>query len=132
MIGQYVKGWLAQRWQIERLGPEHLVPMLQQAGEKILGHQPEELFASEAQPFVPKGWFGREPDPAKVWQVLTKLQQMVGMPDERSVQRTVGQIEKKLDEAADALARELRSQSKPAGDYAPRASRLSAGRRKSR
>jgi eukaryotic-like serine/threonine-protein kinase len=107
VIGAYVKGWLAQRWQMEQLGPEHLVPMLQQAGERILGQQPEVLFAAEAQPFAPKGWFGRDADPAKLWQTLTKLQQMVGMPDERSVQRTVGQIEQKLDEAADSLAREF-------------------------
>jgi eukaryotic-like serine/threonine-protein kinase len=106
VIGQYVKGWLAQRWQVEQLGPEFLVPRLQQAGEHILGQQPEALFASEAQPFAPKGWFGRDADPTRLWQTLTKLQQMVGMPDERSVQRTVGQIEQKLDEAADAIARE--------------------------
>lgn len=107
VIGQYVKGWLAQRWQAEQLGPEYVVPMLQQAGEKILGHKPEALFANEAQPFIPKGWFGRDVDSTKLWQTLTKLQQMVGMPDERSVQRTVGQIEQKLDEAADAIAREF-------------------------
>src|SRR4029079_4092266 len=58
-------------------------------------------------PYAPKGWFGREPDTAKLWQTLSKLQQIVGMPDERAVQRTVGQIEQKLDEGADALAREL-------------------------
>jgi hypothetical protein len=109
VIGQYVKGWLAQRWQVEQLGPEFLLPKLQQAGERILGQQPETLFAAEAQPFTPKGWFGRDADPTRLWQLLGKLQQMVGMPDERSVQRTVGQVEQKLDEAADAIAREYGS-----------------------
>jgi hypothetical protein len=107
VIAQYVKGWLAQRWQAEQLGPEHLVPMLQQAGERILGQQPEALFSAEAQPFVPKGWFNRDPDATKLWQTLTKLQHLVGMPDERSVQRTVGHVESKLDEAADAIARDI-------------------------
>ena len=69
---------------------------------------------AEALPYVPKGWFNRDADSAKLWQTLTKLQQIVGMPDERAVQRTVGQIEQKLDEAADAIAREL----------APRVTRL--------
>ncbi len=107
VIGQYVKGWLAQRWQAEQLGPEHLVPALQQAGQRILGQQPEALFIAEAQPYAPKGWFGREVDTTKLWQTLVKLQQIVGMPDDRAIQRTVGQIEQKLDEAADAIAREF-------------------------
>lgn len=114
VIGQYVKGWMTQRWQMEQLSPEQLVPQLQQAGEKILGQHAEQLFMAEAQPYVPKGWFNRDADSAKLWQTLTKLQQLVGMPDERSVQRTVGQIEQKLDEAADAIAREM----------APRVTRL--------
>jgi len=114
VIGQYVKGWMSQRWQLEQLSPEQVVPQLQQAGEKILGQQAEALFTAEALPFVPKGWFNRDADSAKLWQTLTKLQQLVGMPDERSVQRTVGQIEQKLDDAADAIAREL----------APRVTRL--------
>ena len=107
VIGQYVKGWLAQRWQVEQLAPELMVSRLQEAGEQIMGQSPEALFAAEAQPYAPKGWFGREPDSAKLWQTLGRLQQLVGMPDERAVQRTVGQIEQKLDEAADAVAREF-------------------------
>jgi eukaryotic-like serine/threonine-protein kinase len=107
VIGQYVKGWLAQRWQTEQLGPDQMVTRLQAAGERVLGEPAETLFASEAQSFAGKGWFNREPDPAKLWQTLTKLQQLVGMPDERAVQRTVGRMEQKLDEAADAIAREF-------------------------
>ena len=107
VIGQYVKGWLAQRWQVEQLAPEQMVTRLQEAGERIMGQPPEALFATEALPYAPKGWFGREPDPARLWQTLSKLQQLVGMPDERAVQRTVGQVEQKLDEAADAVAREF-------------------------
>jgi serine/threonine protein kinase len=107
VIGQYVKGWLAQRWQVEQLGPEQMVTRLQEAGERTLGQPAEALFAVEAAPYAAKGWFTREPDPARLWQTLSKLQQLVGMPDERAVQRTVGHIEQKLDEAADAVAREL-------------------------
>lgn len=107
VIGQYVKGWLAQRWQAEQLGPEHLVAALQKAGEQALGQSPEALFQAEAQPFAAKGWFARNPDPATLWQAVAKLQQLVGMPDDRAVQRTVGKLEEKLDEAADALAREF-------------------------
>src|SRR5205823_8626567 len=89
------------------LAPELMVNRLQEAGQRILGQAPESLFASEAMPYAPKGWFGREPDPAKLWQTFTRLQQLVGMPDERAIQRTVGQVEQKLDEAADAVAREF-------------------------
>src|SRR5204863_5618532 len=80
----------------------------------ILGQSPEAVFANEASPFATRGWFAREPDPARLWQALARLQQLVGMPDERSVQRTVGQLETKLDEAADTVARE----------YGPRVTRL--------
>ena len=107
VIGQYVKGWLAQRWQAEQLGPEQLVARMQAAGEKILGQPAESMFASEAEQVATRGWFSREPDATKLWQVMTRLQQLVGMPDERLMQRVVGQIEVKLDEAADALLREL-------------------------
>ena len=109
VIGQYVKGWLAQRWQAEQLGPEHLVTRLQQIGEGILGQSPESLFAGEASQFATRGWFAREPDPARLWQTLARLQQLVGMPDERAVQRSVGQLETKLDDAADSVAREYGS-----------------------
>jgi serine/threonine protein kinase len=107
VIGQYVKDWLAQRWQTEQLAPEQLAGRLQEAGERILGQSPEAMFAAEAQPFASKGWFARDPDPAKLWTTLTRLQQLVGMPDERAIQRTVGQIEQKLDEAADGVGRDL-------------------------
>jgi hypothetical protein len=114
VIGQYVTSWLAQRWEMEKLAAEHLVTRLQLAGEKIVGQPPEAVFTAEAQPFAQRGWFAKEPDPARLWQSVCRLQQMVGMPDERAMQRTVGEIEQKLDEAADAVARE----------YGPKFSRL--------
>jgi eukaryotic-like serine/threonine-protein kinase len=107
VIGEYVKEWLAQRWQGEQLAPEQLVARMQAAGEKILGQPAERLFASDAEQFAARGWFSREPDTAKLWQAMSRLHQLVGMPDERLMQRVVGEVEQKLDEAADVLLREL-------------------------
>src|SRR5262249_3079161 len=45
-------------------------------------------------------------EPAKLWQSLARLQQLVGMPDERSMQRQVGQWEYILNEAAEVQLRE--------------------------
>jgi hypothetical protein len=114
IIGNYVQGWLSQRWKIEELGAEHLVARLQQTGEQVLGQTPETLFNAEAQPFVTRGWFARDPDPAKLWQTVSRLQQLVGMPDERAMQRTVGTLEHKLTAAGDLLTAE----------YAPKITRL--------
>ncbi|HVK11101.1 MAG TPA: tubulin-like doman-containing protein [Gemmataceae bacterium] len=114
VIGRYVQTWLQQRWQAEQLGAEHLVARLQKCGETIVGENPEGQFAAEGQQYVQKGWFARDPDPAKLWQTLARLQNMVGMPDERALQRTVGHLEQSLDQAADAVARE----------YAPKFARL--------
>jgi len=102
-----VRNWLKERWAAEELGPELLIAKLQQRAELSVGQPLEALFAAEAQPFVPRGWFARDPDPTKLWQTVTRLVQLVGMPDERSMQRQVGQLEHSLDEAADKLAQEL-------------------------
>jgi len=106
VIGQYVEGWLAQRWQVEELAPEILVSKVQQAGEQAFGQSAEAHFAAEAQPFAQKGWFAREPDPARLNQTLAKLLQLVGMPDDRAMQRSVGSLETMLHEQADAAAAE--------------------------
>ncbi len=107
VIREPVRDWLKERWSAEELGQEPLIAKLQKSAEKITGQPLEQLFAAEAQPFVPRGWFAREPDQTKLWQSLTRLVQLVGMPDERAMQRQVGQIEHVLNEAADSLARDL-------------------------
>jgi serine/threonine protein kinase len=107
LLREHVKSWLNDRWNAEELGPEPMIAALQKAAEKQMGQSPENVFAAEAQPFVPRGWFARDPDPAKLWQTLTRLQQLVGMPDERSMQRQVGQLEHTLNDCADQIARDL-------------------------
>ena len=106
VIGQYVEGWLAQRWQVEELAPEILVSKVQQVGDRAFGQSAETYFAAEAQPFAQKGWFTREPDPARLNQTLAKLLQLVGMPDDRAMQRSVGSLEALLHERADEVAAE--------------------------
>src|SRR5262249_52670127 len=98
----------------EQLAPEQLVARMQAAGEKILGQPAEKLFAADAEQFSARGWFSREPDSAKLWQTMSRLHQLVGMPDGRLMQRVVGAVEQRLDEAADALL----------GELSPRAARL--------
>ena len=107
VIGQYVQNWLEQRWVTEGLSPENLVAQVQAAGERALGQSAENYFASEAQPFASRGrWFRSEPDPALMNQGLQRLIQLVGMPDDRSVQRSVGSMESQLHDAADRIAAE--------------------------
>jgi eukaryotic-like serine/threonine-protein kinase len=101
-----VRAYLSQNWEAEELGPEALIAALQKACEKAINQSPDALFTAEAEPFMPRGWFGREPEPAKLWQSLARLQQLVGMPDERSMQRQVGQWEYVLNEAAEVQLRE--------------------------
>jgi hypothetical protein len=102
-----VRQWLVERWTAEEVGPEAAIAALQQACEQAAGQSPEALFAAEAQPFVPRGWFARDPDPAQLWQSVTRLQQLVGHPDDRALQRQVGKWEYTLNEAADALTRDV-------------------------
>jgi eukaryotic-like serine/threonine-protein kinase len=107
VIREPVRAWLKERWAAEELGPEQLIAKLYQAAEKKAGQPLETLFAEEAQPFAPRGWFARDPDSTRLWQALTKLTQLVGMPDERAMQRQVGSLELALNEAADQLIRDL-------------------------
>jgi hypothetical protein len=107
VIREPVRNWLKERWDTQELGPEPLIAKLQQAAEKAVGQPLEALFAAEAQPFVPRGWFARDPDSTRLWQTMTRLTQLVGMPDERAMQRQVGSLERVLNDAADQLVREL-------------------------
>ncbi|WP_029629702.1 tubulin-like doman-containing protein [Zavarzinella formosa] len=106
MIGQYVENWLNQRWIVEGLAPEIIVGNVQQISEQVFGQPAEAFFAAEAQPFAKKGWFNREPDLTRMNQTLAKLLQLVGMPDEHSMQRSVGSLELLLQETADRQAAE--------------------------
>jgi serine/threonine protein kinase len=105
-LTQYVNDWLTQRWQIEELGIEPLLNRLSKSGDIALGQPASELFENEAAPFAARGWFARDPDPAKLWQSISRLQQIVGMPDERAMQRSVGSIEHRLHEVAESMTRE--------------------------
>ena len=100
-----VRQWLNERWAEESLSPESLISKLQAECEKNLGESPEAFFASESQQYVPRGWFARLPDSARVWQTMLKFQDLVGMPDEHCVQRPVGHFEQVLQTAADNLIR---------------------------
>ncbi|MCE9532024.1 MAG: protein kinase, partial [Planctomycetes bacterium] len=107
VIRDPVRNWLKERWTAEELGPEQIIARLHQAAEKIVGQALDQLFVAEAQPYIPRGWFARDPDSTRLWQTVTKLLQLVGMPDEKSMQRQVGSLEQSLSEAGDALLRDL-------------------------
>ena len=102
-----VRNWLKERWNTEQLGSEPIVAQIQQACEKEAGKNLDELFTEEAQPFVPRGWFARDPDPAKLWQTVARHLQLVGMPDEHVMQRQVGRLEQTVHQAAENLIRDL-------------------------
>jgi hypothetical protein len=106
-IREPVRNWLKERWSTEELGPEPLIAKLQKCAEKAAGQPLDNLLEAEVQQFIPRGWFARDPDSTKLWQTVSRLLQVVGMPDERAMQRQVGQMETALDEAADNLAREM-------------------------
>lgn len=103
----HVKTWLTDRWAADECGPEFVIGGLQRACEKDLGLNPDTLFVEEAQQYIPKGWFARDPDQTKVWASVGKLQQIVGMPDERAMQRQAGKLEAVVAKQAEILAREV-------------------------
>lgn len=108
LVGQYVQSWLEQRWVAEELAPEILVSQVQKIGERSLGQSPENYFSSQAQPFVPKGrWFSKDPDPSLMAHCVSRLTHLVGMPDDRSMQRSVGTMETELQEGAEKIASEF-------------------------
>jgi serine/threonine protein kinase len=106
-LKSHVKNWLIERWTQDEAGPEFLIARLQKACEKELGFVPDTLFTEEASQYIPKGWFSREPDSAKLWASLGKVQHIVGMPDERAMQRQAGQIEALLLKQMEIVARDL-------------------------
>ena len=103
----YVSSWLETRWRLEKLHPDPLLATLRQHADATLGKPAGEFFAAEAKQFQARGWFAREPDPLKVRAALQKVQHLVGMPDERSVQRMAGQLEADMDRAAQHLLAEV-------------------------
>ena len=102
-LRQPVQRWLAERWSEEGMAPAALSARFNQAAEQALGQTPEAFALSEAQPFLPKGWFARDPDPARLAATLQRIQGLVGMPDEHSLQRTVGSVETRLTEATQII-----------------------------
>jgi serine/threonine protein kinase len=106
-IREPVHNWLKERWSKEELGPETIVARLRQKAEKAVGGRPlDEYFGAEAQPYVSRSWFSRDPDSGKLWQTVCRLLKLVGMPDEQLMQRQSGALEQALAEAGDDLARD--------------------------
>jgi eukaryotic-like serine/threonine-protein kinase len=106
-IREPVRTWLKERWNTEQLGPEPILAQLQATCDKAAGKPFDQLIAEEVQPFVPRGWFSRDPDPARLWQSVLRMQHIVGMPDEHAMQRQTGKLEQLLHEAAENIVREL-------------------------
>ena len=106
-IIQPVQDWLKERWQAEELGPEVIEAQLHKSSEKLVGKSLNEHFSTVTRPLMPRGWFAKDPDQTSLWQTVSGLLQLVGMPEERAIQRQVGKLESHLNEAADAIAREL-------------------------
>lgn len=102
-----VRNWLKDRWNTEQLGPEPIIAQLQKSCDEIAGKPFDDLIAEEVQPFVPRGWFARDPDQARLWQSVLRMLQLVGMPDEHVLQRQVGKLEQSMHEVAENLARDL-------------------------
>jgi hypothetical protein len=106
-IAEPVRGWLKDRWDAEELGPEPVAARLRAAAEKEAGRPPEELFADEAKPFVPRGWFARDPDAEALAHSFSRVLALVGIPDENLMQRQVGSLEKAVTRAGEELVRDL-------------------------
>ncbi|MEZ6140156.1 MAG: tubulin-like doman-containing protein [Zavarzinella sp.] len=109
IISEYVQKWLHSRWESEQLLPKFLMQKFTQAIEQKLKSPPKDMFSEAAEQFIQKGWFAKDPDPIKLQAALSRLVAFLGMPDERSMQRTVGTLENFLEQSADNLAGELES-----------------------
>ncbi len=106
-IREPVRTWLKERWNAEQLTPEPIIAAMMKACDKLVGQPIDQIFQAEANPYVPRGWFARDPDPTRLWQTFSRLLQIVGMPDENSMQRQVGKIENTLHESANDQIRDL-------------------------
>lgn len=96
-----------ETWEREEFHQEAIIAALHKVCEQHLGQSPETLFNLEAEPFVPKGWWRRDPDPVKLWQAVDRLQQIVGYPEDGKPQRVIGKLEYLLAEAGEMITRQL-------------------------
>jgi hypothetical protein len=101
-----VRAWVAEQWQQQQLGPEHLVRRLQEAAEQALKKAPEAVFAAEADPFVPKSRWKRDVDLVALRTTVAKLEGLVGPAGAPEVPRASGTLVEALAKAAAGLISE--------------------------
>jgi eukaryotic-like serine/threonine-protein kinase len=94
-------------WNQSSCSPEAIIETLRNQIEQRLGQNIEQMAKGDADPLLPRGWFGKSIDAGKVWPILAKFQHIVGMPDERSMQRQIGQIEPWIIEITNQLGQDL-------------------------
>jgi serine/threonine protein kinase len=100
--------WLDSQWQELQFSPESCIARLHQECVQHLEKAPEAIFDSYVDPLKPRGWlFSRGLDRAQLQDAMLQLVQLVGTPDDRMVNRHVGQLEELLRLASEALAHEL-------------------------
>lgn len=103
-----VQAWVVQQWTEQELAPEHLIARLQQACERALGQAPEPLFAQWAEPFVPRGWRAGGINTMAGYDLLGRLEEIIGRPDDSSSQQA-GLLGDALLSTADGLVKDWSS-----------------------
>jgi hypothetical protein len=106
-LGEPVNAWVQEHWNAQHLGPDDLMTVCQQVCEQVIGEPMEKYLAELAEPFAPRGRWGRGSyDSSGAFQALNKVVQLVGSPNDVSGQRINGRLEQALAAQAETMIRE--------------------------
>lgn len=108
LVDATVNPWLEGEWNELQVSPEGCIARMHQVCTQHLDKSPELVFDEYVDTLKPQGWWlSRRFDSAQLQDVMLHLVHLVGTPDDRSVNRHVGQLEELLGLTAESLAREL-------------------------
>jgi eukaryotic-like serine/threonine-protein kinase len=104
---QPVADWAQKQWLTEKLNPESMVGLIQQAGDQAVGESAEKYLTDLAEPFAPRSrWSRGAYDSASAFQALSKAVQLLGAPGDIGTSRQPGRIEQALAARTESLMTE--------------------------
>src|SRR5205823_865336 len=102
-----VNAWVQENWAGQQLSPEGLIAVCQQMCEQVVGEPIEKVVADMAEPFAPRGRWGRGSyDSSAAFQALNRVVQLVGPPSDLGGQRLNSRLEQALAAQAETLMKE--------------------------
>lgn len=105
MLKAAVQAWVVDQWAKQDLGPEPLIERLQQACARALGQAPEDLITAILSPLLPRGRKPPDVSAAAALDALSRLEEIVGRPDDTGARRS-DPLAEALDKEAETLVKE--------------------------